>query len=99
MTGALETTTDAFLGGAGSLADVLVINGTVTGVTSIVVNDTNPGTGEENQAGILVVDVGTASAVDASNFVLAARRRYRECGRCLEFRAGRRTYSQGPLRL
>lgn len=62
---------DAFLGGAGSLADVLVINGTVTGVTSIVVNDTNPGTGEENQAGILVVDVGTASAVDASNFVLA----------------------------
>jgi hypothetical protein len=53
---------DAYLGAAGSTADVVQIDGNVSGVTGIIVNDTNPGLGVYNPEGILVVHVeGTTS--------------------------------------
>ncbi|MFZ5677512.1 MAG: beta strand repeat-containing protein, partial [Pseudomonadota bacterium] len=64
-----ELGVDAFLGGAGSVADVLSIGGNATGTTAIFVNDTNAGPGGYNPDGILVAHVdGTTSA---DNFVLA----------------------------
>jgi autotransporter family porin len=53
---------DAFLGGPGSTADILQINGNASGETGVVVNNTNPGPGEFNDQGIVVVEVfGTKS--------------------------------------
>ena len=51
---------DAFLGGAGSVADVLTIEGNSSGTTFVAVNDTNPGFGTFNPDGILVVDTSAA---------------------------------------
>ena len=48
---------DAFLGGPGSTADNLVINGNVTGQTVLTVNNTNPGGGALNKVGIPFVFV------------------------------------------
>lgn len=61
---------DAFLGGAGSFADVLAVGGNITGVTDVVVQDTNAGPGGFNPNGILVVD-GVAGNTAAGDFVLA----------------------------
>jgi len=61
---------DAFLGGAGSFADVLAVGGNVTGVTDVFVLDTNAGPGGYNPNGILVVD-GVAGSTAAGDFVLA----------------------------
>jgi len=52
----------------GARSDILGIAGNVTGVTQVVVNDTNPGLGVYNPVGIPVVIVG--GHTDASNFVL-----------------------------
>ena len=53
---------DAYLGGPGSTADVVQIEGNASGVTGIVVFDTNHGLGVYNPEGILVVHVeGTTS--------------------------------------
>jgi hypothetical protein len=60
---------DAFLGGAGSLADELDVGGNVTGVTQIFVTDTNAGPGAYNPTGILVAHADGATA--AGDFVLA----------------------------
>jgi hypothetical protein len=56
---------DAFLGGVGSTADVLQIGGKVgqgyvTGLTNIIVNDTNPGPGAFDPNGIPVAESGGA---------------------------------------
>jgi outer membrane autotransporter protein len=56
---------DAFLGGPGSLADVVTIDGNSSGSTAISIRSTNPGNGAANTAGILLVNVkGSASASD-----------------------------------
>ncbi|MBK1868124.1 beta strand repeat-containing protein, partial [Taklimakanibacter albus] len=60
---------DAFLGGAGSVADVLSVGGNATGVTQIYVNDTNAGPGGYNPNGILVAHVDGSTTAD--NFVLS----------------------------
>jgi hypothetical protein len=65
ISGALQL--DAFLEGASSNADTLVIDGTATGVTNIVINNTNNGPGAVN-ANILLVNTGGATG---SEFVLA----------------------------
>lgn len=54
---------DAFLGGPGSTADMLLA-GTTSGATGIEVVDTNPGPGALNTAGIVVVDAGASSETD-----------------------------------
>ena len=59
---------DAFLGGPGSTADNLVINGNVTGQTVLTVNNTNPGGGALNKAGIPVVFVN--GNVESNSFYL-----------------------------
>jgi hypothetical protein len=60
---------DAYLGGPGSLADVVTISGNASGSTAIALHNINPDVGVENNEGVLLVDVkGTASA---SNFYLA----------------------------
>ncbi|MGV1013437.1 MAG: autotransporter domain-containing protein [Methyloceanibacter sp.] len=46
---------DAFLGGAGSLADEFIVNGAITGQTRLLVNNTNFGPGVFNSTGIPVV--------------------------------------------
>ncbi len=60
---------DAFLGGAGSLADVLDVGGNVTGATQVFVTDTNAGPGVYNPTGILVAHAAGTTA--AGDFVLA----------------------------
>lgn len=62
---------DAFLGGAGSVADVLVVGGSISGTTQIFVTDTNAGGGGFDPAGILVVDVSDGGTADATNVTLA----------------------------
>jgi outer membrane autotransporter protein len=60
---------DTFLGGAGSKSDQLFITGNVTGNTSIIVHDTNPGPGGfTGPGGIPIVTV--AGAVTPANFSL-----------------------------
>jgi outer membrane autotransporter protein len=56
---------DAFLGGPGSTADVLTINGNITGKTSLRVNNTNPLTGPANADGIAIVSYTGAASDDA----------------------------------
>ena len=54
---------NAFLGGAGSTADQLHVGGGLTGTTSIIVADTNPGLGGfTGKAGIPLITVGGSSA-------------------------------------
>jgi len=54
---------DAFLGGPGSIADNFIIDGDVTGLTTLQVNNTAPGMGAYNPGGIPVVFVnGDVSA-------------------------------------
>ena len=67
-TGNSRLAVDAFLGGPGSRADILVIGGNVTGTTHVVVNDVNPGFGAYNPVGIPVVVVGGNTTV--TNFDL-----------------------------
>jgi len=50
-------TLDTFLGGAGSPTDTLTIQGNVSGVTTVQINNTNTGPGVFNPAGIKVVTV------------------------------------------
>jgi len=64
-----ELHVDAFLGGTGSLSDVLAVGGNTSGVTTIMLNDINLGPGGFNPTGILVVDV--AGIADEGDFVLA----------------------------
>jgi hypothetical protein len=60
---------DAFLGGPGSLADVMVATEDVFGTTYVVINDTNDGFATFNPDGILVVAVEGPAV--PSNFMLA----------------------------
>ena len=60
---------DAFLGGPGSKADVFTVQGNVSGVTKVVVNNTNTGPGTFNSQGIPVVFVD-GKTPNAGNFVL-----------------------------
>ena len=60
---------DAFLGGPGSTADVLTIEGDISGVTEVVVNNTNAGNGAFNADGITIVTYAGTAADGA--FVLA----------------------------
>jgi autotransporter family porin len=59
---------DAFLGGPGSKADNLIINGNVQGKTALEVHNTNLGGGAENTKGIPVVFV--EGSINASQFFL-----------------------------
>ena len=59
---------DAALGGPGSAADLLTINGNLTGVTRLVINNALPGGGAANLGGIPLVNV--FGAADKSNMVL-----------------------------
>lgn len=62
---------DTFLGGPGSPGDQFIIGGNVSGgVTSVIVNNTNPGPGAFNQVGIPVVIVG--GTTDKDDFKLAS---------------------------
>ena len=56
---------DAFLGGPGSTADHLIIDGDVSGKTRVTVNNVNPGPGVFNSTGIPVVFVGGNVKSDA----------------------------------
>jgi outer membrane autotransporter protein len=67
-TGNSRLAVDAFLGPVGSTADILSVNGNVTGTTHVIVNDTNPGLGAFNPVGIPVVIVGGTTT--ATNFDL-----------------------------
>ena len=76
-----ELGADAYLGGPGSQADLLVINtvggGSVTGQTGVYVNDVNSGPGSYNQQGIAVVDVTGATGTSVpGNWVLADNNGY-----------------------
>jgi autotransporter family porin len=56
---------DVYLGGPGSLADVLTVDGHTSGQTLVRLNNTNAGLGSINEAGIVLVDVtGTSTAAD-----------------------------------
>jgi outer membrane autotransporter protein len=56
---------DAFLGGPGSLADVVTIGGDSSGSTALKINNVNGGDGAFNTSGILLVNVkGNAAASD-----------------------------------
>lgn len=60
---------DAYLGGPGSTADLMIVTGNVSGVTQLQVNNTSSGGGAVNLDGIALVQViGTSVAGD---FVLA----------------------------
>lgn len=59
---------DSFLGGPGSRSDIFIIDGDVTGKTSVAVNNTNFGGGSFNPEGIPVVFVG--GKVKANAFFL-----------------------------
>ena len=62
---------DAFLGGPNnSSSDVFVIEGNVSGVTTVAVNNTNPGLGVFNPGGIRVVTV-TGATPNPNAFSLA----------------------------
>ena len=54
---------DAFLGGPGSTADNLIIDGDVSGKTRVTVNNTNPGPGVFNKQAIPVVFVNDRQPV------------------------------------
>ncbi len=56
---------DAALGPPGSTADNFIVDGTVTGTTDLVVNNTTPGAGAPNKQGIPVVYVNTPVASNA----------------------------------
>lgn len=60
---------DASLGGPGSQGDLFVVDGNVSGRTTVVVNDTNPGPGTFNSQGIRVVSV-TGKTPRGDSFVL-----------------------------
>src|SRR5262245_277235 len=60
---------DAFLGGPGSTADRLSVGGNVTGLTQVIVNDTNPGPGASNYKGIAIVNINGTGGL--SNFQLS----------------------------
>jgi Autotransporter beta-domain len=78
--GASQLAVDAFLGGPGSTADVLQVGGSagqgsVSGVTQVIVNDSNPGLGSFNPVGIPVAESGgavTSTANTPGNFDLPA---------------------------
>jgi len=59
--GKSELEVDAFLGGPGSTADNLIIDGNVSGKTKVDVNNTNAGPGVLNKQGIPVVYVNGAT--------------------------------------
>ena len=61
---------DAFLGGPGSKADNFIVQGNVSGTTTVAVNNTNFGPGAFNTQGIPVVFV-TGKTPKESNFQLA----------------------------
>ena len=73
MTAALSSTpratrcyaVDTFLGSPGSVSDIFIIDGNVSGRTKVDVNNTNPGPGVFNKTGIPVVFVGGSVASDA----------------------------------
>jgi outer membrane autotransporter protein len=48
---------DTFLGGPGSVSDIFIVDGDVSGKTKVEVNNTNPGPGVFNKQGIPVVFV------------------------------------------
>ncbi len=68
--GKSELEVDAFLGGPGSTADNLIINGNVSGKTKVDVNDTNAGPGVFNKEGIPVVYVN-GPKVQGNEFFLS----------------------------
>jgi outer membrane autotransporter protein len=61
---------DTFLGAPGSTSDRLGVQGNVTGATSIIVHDVNPGPGAFNPTGIAVVNISGAG--NLSNFQLSS---------------------------
>ena len=61
---------DVFLDGPASPADLFKIEGNVSGVTTVAINNTNVGPGTYNSTGITVVEV-TGATPDASAFQLA----------------------------
>ena len=61
---------DAFLGGPGSKADKFIVEGNVSGTTTVAINNTNTGPGVFNPSGIPVVFV-TGKTPSESNFQLA----------------------------
>jgi len=61
---------DSFLGPPGSTSDRLGVQGNVTGLTNIIVNDVNPGPGAFNPTGIAVVNI--TGAGNLSNFQLSS---------------------------
>ena len=60
---------DAYLGGPGSTADLMIVTGNVSGVTQLQVLNTSSGGGAANLDGIALVQVNGTSA--AGDFVLA----------------------------
>ncbi len=61
---------DAFLGGPGSKADNFIVEGNVSGTTTVAVNNTNTGPGVFNPSGIKVVFV-TGAVPTGNEFSLA----------------------------
>jgi autotransporter family porin len=61
---------DAFLGGPGSTSDIFIIEGNVSGKTTVTVNNTNAGPGVFNSQGIPVVFV-TGATPTGNEFSLA----------------------------
>ena len=61
---------DAFLGPPGSVSDLFIVEGNVGGRTLVTVNNTNPGPGTFNPAGIPVVIV--TGTTDSNAFYLSA---------------------------
>ncbi|MGH6736053.1 MAG: autotransporter outer membrane beta-barrel domain-containing protein [Methyloceanibacter sp.] len=56
---------DSFLGPPGSISDIFIIGGNVSGQTQVAVNNTNPGPGVFNPEGIPVVFVNGSVGSDA----------------------------------
>ncbi len=61
---------DAYLGGPGSTADLMIVTGNVSGVTQLQVLNTSAGGGGANLDGIALVQVNGTSA--AGDFILAS---------------------------